>query len=328
MKKNQDVITDKLEPKKKQNQKIAEFLVDKLSSRGLELVKDCATFNLFVATKNKEKKKMVGSNACKNRFCPVCTWRKARKDALMISTMMQAIQAEEELEFLFLTLTTPNVGAGQLIDEINKFNDSFKKLMKRKQFQAINKGYVRKLEITYNKERDDYNPHFHVIIGVNKSYFTDKNYYLSQEQWLIHWRQVTGMIGVVNGHDEITQLHITKVRKGRGKNSQGTAINEVAKYSAKDTDMTQSKEVFDTLYSAMKGRQLITFNGIFKDYRKKFDQGELKQYMEQDKNDYFYMLQTKWNDLSKKFELFYHEMSDYEKAKYNGQKIIEIEVED
>ena len=46
---------------------------------------------------------------------------------------------------------------------------------------SVIKGYVRKLEITYNKERDDYNPHFHVLIAVNKSYFTDKNYYINQK---------------------------------------------------------------------------------------------------------------------------------------------------
>ena len=39
---------------------------------------------------------------------------------------------------------------------------------------------ARKLEITYNKERDDYHPHFHVLITVNKSYFTDKDYYISR----------------------------------------------------------------------------------------------------------------------------------------------------
>ena len=90
--------------------------------------------------------------------------------------------------------------------------------MERNRFKKISKGYVRKLEITYNKERNDYNPHFHVVIAVNKSYFTDKDYYISQSEWLENWRQVTGLTGITeNGHDEITQLSIKKLDKAMAK---------------------------------------------------------------------------------------------------------------
>uniref|UniRef100_UPI0015C32AD9 protein rep n=1 Tax=Staphylococcus hominis TaxID=1290 RepID=UPI0015C32AD9 len=63
----------------------------------------------FVTDKKFEKKKLYKSNPCKNRFCPVCAWRKARKDALGLSLMMQYIKQEEDKQFIFLTLTTPNV---------------------------------------------------------------------------------------------------------------------------------------------------------------------------------------------------------------------------
>ena len=84
-------------------------------------------------------------------------------------------------------------------------------MFKRKKVISATKGYVRKLEITYNKERDDYNPHFHVLIAVNKSYFTDKRYYISQKEWLNLWRDVTGI-------DEITQVHAQKSNRTTTKN--------------------------------------------------------------------------------------------------------------
>lgn len=90
----------------------------------------------------------------------------------------------------------------ELENEIKRYNNSFRKLIKRKVGSVI-KGYVRKLEITYNKKRDDYNPHFHVLIAVNKSYFTDKRYYISQQEWLDLWRDVTGI-------SEITQVQVQK----------------------------------------------------------------------------------------------------------------------
>ncbi|WP_229839647.1 protein rep, partial [Sphingomonas glacialis] len=65
-------------------------------------------------------------------------------------------QQEESKSFIFLTLTTPNVTAEHLEGEIQKYNKSFKKMIERKKIKSIAKGYVRKLEVTYNAERDDY----------------------------------------------------------------------------------------------------------------------------------------------------------------------------
>nr|AAB80748.1 replication protein [Streptococcus thermophilus] len=234
---------------------------NRVPTRMHELMMGCGSYLEFIATVDKEKKKLVQAHFCKNRFCPLCAWRKARKDAMMLSIMMQAIAQEKQYEFLFMTLTTPNVKGNQLNEEINLFNQALSKLFRRKKVKAAIKGYVRKLEITYNKERDDYNPHFHLILAVNKSYFTNPRYYINQVEWLDLWRDVTGKTGVnPDGTDEITQLDIRKVKGFQ----QEKAVLEVAKYSAKDFEMTENQAVFDTFYFAMKGRQLITFNGVFK----------------------------------------------------------------
>lgn len=328
MTKNQDIITEKYEPKKIKNLELMEFMFDKISEKGIERMRECSTFNQFVATEDKTKKKMVASNPCKNRFCPICTYRKARKDGLMLSVLMKAIQEEKNQEFLFLTLTTPNVKADVLKAEIDRFNHAFHKLFRRKQIKKSIKGYVRKLELTYNKERDDYNPHFHVILSVNKSYFTDKDYYISHEKWLKNWRECTGLNGITeNGTDEITQLHIAKVRKGVGKNSEGSAISEIAKYSAKDSDMLLSEDVFDVFYRVLKGRQLLTFNGLFKEYKKKFENKELEKYFDKDDNEYIWKLLATWNNDLNKYEQLYELLSEDEFKEFNGKNIDEMEIE-
>lgn len=149
---------------------------------------------------------------------------------------MEYIVDEEDKDFLFLTLTAPTVPADQLEDEIKKFNVSFKKMFERKELKSIVKGYIRKLEVTYDgdefitkdmyKKRlsyydkrglkfgDDnpnfnkYHPHFHVLIAVNKSYFTDKNYYLSRDRWLELWQEATGDYS-------ITQVDIRKFKHNK-----------------------------------------------------------------------------------------------------------------
>lgn len=305
---------DKYTEKKQRNQVFQKFIERHVREGQMYLIKDCNTFLSFVADKTLEKKKLYKSNLCKNRFCPVCAWRKARKDALGLSLMMQYIKQEEQKEFLFLTLTTPNVKSDDLESEIKHYNQSFRRLSNRKKFKSIAKGYVRKLEVTYNQKRDDYNPHFHVLIVVNKSYFTDKRYYISQKEWLNLWRDVTG-------NDEITQVHVQKIKQNNNKE-----LYEMAKYSGKDSDYLINQKVFDTFYKSLKGKQILVYSGLFKEARKKLKNGDLDYLKEVDPTEYIYQIFYHWNQ--KEYlasEIF--DLTEEEKSKINHQMIDEIDEE-
>ena len=272
--KRQDIMV-KHTKKKRKNGVLAYFMEKLVSERTvsentLKLIKECNTFMMMVADESLEKKKQHKGNSCKNRFCPICAWKKARKDALALSVMMAYLKQEEKKEFIFLTLTAPNVPAEELNDEIKHYNQSFQRLMQRKEVKTVVKGYARKLEITYNEERDDYHPHFHVLIAVNKSYFTDTKQYISRDRWLELWQQVTK-------NPSITQVDVRKVRNGRD-----DKVYEIAKYSAKDSDYLQNQNVFEVFYNALKGKRLIVFSGLFKEAMTKFKDGDLDGYKEKD----------------------------------------------
>src|SRR5699024_7672319 len=158
----------------------------------------------MVGDKTMEKTKLHRSSNCENRYWPGCAWKKSRKNALNISILMQHMKDTEAKEFLFLTLPAPNVTGEELEDESKHYDQSFQRLMQRKADKQAVKGYVRKLEVTYNKDREDYHPHFHVILAVNKSYFTDKNYYINRDRWLELWQQSTK-------NSLITQVDIRRV---------------------------------------------------------------------------------------------------------------------
>ncbi|EJN0062464.1 protein rep [Staphylococcus aureus] len=269
---------EKYTEKKQRNQVFQKFIKRHIGENQMDLVEDCNTFLSFVADKTLEKQKLYKANSCKNRFCPVCAWRKARKDALGLSLMMQYIKQQENKEFIFLTLTTPNVMCEELENEIKRYNNSFRKLIKRKKVGSVIKGYVRKLEITYNKKRDDYNPHFHVLIAVNKSYFTDKRYYISQQEWLDLWRDVTGI-------SEITQVQVQKIRQNNNKE-----LYEMAKYSGKDSDYLINQKVFDAFYKSLKGKQVLVYSGLFKEAKKKLKNGDLDYLKEIDPTEYIYQI--------------------------------------
>lgn len=280
----------------------------------LELVKECNTFMMMVADESMENKKQHKGNSCKNRFYPICAWKKSKKDALALSVMMAYLKKEEHKDFIFLTLTAPNVPADELDDEIKRYNHAFKKLMERQEVKKIVKGYARKLEITYNEERNDYHPHFHVLIAVNKSYFTNTKQYIRRDRWLELWKQVTK-------NPLITQVDVRKVRQG-----ENDKVYEIAKYSAKESDYLVSQEVFEVFYRALKGKRLIVYSGLFKEAMTKFKNGELEGYKEKDMTNYVYAIMYNWGD-KKYLELEKRLLTDDEMKEVNGQMVNEKDVD-
>lgn len=274
---------EKYTQKKLRNQLLHTLISPHVSETTLLNIKECNTFMLFVADKTLEHKKLHGANSCKHRFCPLCAWRKARKDALRISILMQYLRAEENKEFIFLTLTAPNVKADELNDEIKHYNQSFQRLMQRKEVKAAVKGYIRKFEVTYNKDRDDYHPHFHVILAVNKSYFNKPSVYIKRDRWLELWQQSTK-------NPLITQVDIRRVKHTDNKKE----VSEIAKYSAKDSDYLQDKTVFDTFYKTLTGKRLIVYSGLFKDANKLYENKKLEHYKELDLIQYIYQIFYHW----------------------------------
>lgn len=329
-------ILEKYTPKKDLVRKLSEYAKGVFTHKTLERVKSCGDFMQHLTNLEMNAKKVHRSNSCGNRFCPLCTWNKAKKDAIMLSVLMQAIREQEEQEFIFLTLTAPNIKGEHLKSEIDRFNHAFNKLFKRKNVISVINGYVRKLEVTYNQERfitkqmykraknyydkrnlkegdnnpnyDTYHPHFHVILSVNKSYFTDTKVYINQSKWLEMWRDCMN-------DESITQVDIRKVRSSE--KSEYGAVLEVAKYSAKSNELYASQSVFEIFYRALKGRQLLTFNGLFKDYVKKYKNGELDKYKKQDENEYTHLLTSVWQ--TSKYENMLRELTVEEFEEYNQQ---------
>ena len=343
--KNQETkidILNKCTDKRLKNPKFSEYIKPFLSENMNLRVVDCGTFLELLGDFEMENKKLHKSNFCKNRFCPMCSWRLACKDSLEISILMEHLNCEENKEFIFLTLTTPNVKGDSLEEEIRKYNKAFEKLMKRKEVRTVVKGYIRKLEVTYQKEKyitkelwkrkkgyyekkglsigdlepnyDTCNPHFHVVIAVNKSYFTDKDYYISRVRWLELWQLSTG-------DKSITQVDVRKAKSNNHKE-----VYELAKYSAKDSDYLVSRPVFEIFYKALKGKQVLVFSGLFKDAHKMYKLGELDIYKKQSDIEYVYKLYYNWykNEYENTKCI---ELTEEEKVKINKKLVDEIEID-
>ncbi|RIM06393.1 protein rep [Staphylococcus chromogenes] len=307
---------EKYTQKKLRNQLLQTLIGKHVSDKSFERIKECNTFLFMVADKTMEKTKLHRSNNCDNRFCPICAWKKSRKNALKISVLMQYLREEEKKEFVFLTLTAPNVKADELDDEIKHYNKSFQRLMQRKEVKSVVKGYVRKLEVTYNKERDDYHPHFHVILAVNKSYFTDTKAYIARDRWLELWQKSTK-------NNLITQVDVRKVKATDNKKE----VSEIAKYSAKDSDYLQNEKVFDAFYNTLSGKRLIVYSGLFKDASKMYENKELEKYKEIDPTQYIFQLFYHWGQ-TEYIQTEQKLMSEKMQKEVNNQMLDEENIEE
>ncbi|MFR4003511.1 MAG: protein rep [Romboutsia timonensis] len=312
-------ILQKCTSKKLKNPKFTSYIAPFISKTVKERCESCGDLTIFLADFEMKNKKLHKASFCGNRFCPMCSWRMSCKDSLKISILMEHLRKEENKEFIFLTLTAPNVKEDKLEEEIKHYNKSFKKLMGRKEVKSIVKGYIRKLEVTYNsdmssKSYDTYHPHFHVVIAVNKTYFKKSDLYINQQRWLELWQEATG-------NSSITQVDVRKSKSNNLKE-----VYELAKYSAKDTDYLVSRPVFNVFYRALKGKQFIVFSGLFKDANTMYENGELDCYKVRDEIEYVYMMCYQWK--KREYEnTSIRELTEEERKQFNKDLLDVIEVD-
>lgn len=330
-------LLDKYTPKKDLNRKAAVYMGKHLSIKSVVRFETCSNYMSHLTNSDMSERRLHRSNSCGNRFCPICTWKKAKKDAIKLSIIMEAIKEIEAKEFLFLTLTAPNCTGEELASEIDRFNHAVSKLFRRRNVARVVKGYIRKLEVTtdqekyitdelYNSKKRDYfdrrglkvgdpnpqyntyNPHVHIIVVVNKNYF--KKDFISREEWLSMWQDCMN-------DQTITQVHVSKVRESE--KSKTKAMLEIAKYSAKGSDLYHSEAVFDTFYIALKKRQLLSYSGLCSDYSKKFEKGELDRFKKQDETVYTHLLKSIWNN--SKYENGLRELTPEEFEEFNKRAL-------
>ena len=276
-------------------------------------VKHCGTILTFKEFIDNSLK-LHSANFCKIRLCPMCTWRRSLKVFGQVSKIMDYFESNFGYRYIFLTLTVENVSSDLLSNELDILFKSFELLVKRKEFKNISKGWFRCLEITHNWEKDNYHPHFHLIIAVNKSYFKKSDQYITHNQWVKLWQSCLKV-----NYIPIVDVRTLKPDINNSKNYK-TSIAEVAKYAVKYNDYiltvkdqknkdlknyfdNKTDEVVKTLDKVLQNRRLIAFGGKFKEIHKKLN---LDNSLDKDlintgnedliRNDLSYTLITyKWN---------------------------------
>jgi Replication protein len=115
------------------------------------------------------------SRYCRHRWCRICN---RIRTGLLINGYAPALEGMRDKQFL--TLTIPNVPGKELRITIKKMIATVRGIQeyRRQKLKLPGINCIRKLECTYNAEKNNYHPHFHFIIDG----LTEANYLL--EAWL------------------------------------------------------------------------------------------------------------------------------------------------
>ena len=255
--------------KKLESLKYAEYL-KVLEMKKAFKVQDCAETLTF--TKNADgKPTLYQCWFCRSRLCPLCNWRRARKNAAQLDMVLrEAVKQHPEAQFLFLTLTTKNTVNGQeLKEELRKITYVLRqKVLHRKKIKDVLLGYVRSTEVTVNPDDGSYHQHMHVLLMVNNSYFSP-DHYMKQAEWTALWKEKMQL-------DYTPIVHVQKVKpQAKGKEALRSAAAETAKYQTKSKDYLskdrsdqENIQVVKDLEFALKGTRAIAYAGVLKDIHK------------------------------------------------------------
>lgn len=216
-------------------------------------------------------KKLYRTYFCRNRLCPMCQWRRSLKLFSQVSKITDYLNEQNneqnnQVRYLFITLTQKNCEGANLKIEFDKINTAFAKLVDKTKhvatatkFKQSMLGYIKSTEVTYNSKTNTYHPHLHVIFAVKEDYFNFKSSnYISKNNWRAIWAELLGV-------DYLPQVNVQAIKQAR----QQKAVAELAKYPAKITNILdlpqqQAVQVVADLTIFCYKRRFVAFGGIFK----------------------------------------------------------------
>lgn len=257
--------------KKLDNLTYADYL-EVLNFKKAHNVRDCGEFLEFVRTKE-GRLKLYRTWFCHSRLCPLCAWRYSIKNTYEVSKILDTAKAlNEDIEFLFLTLTVKNVDLKALKSTIKTVHKAFNRMVQYKRVANVVQGYIRSTEITINQQTDQAHPHIHAVLVVPRGYARRKQLkrYIDVSEWQALWRKALKV-----DYDPVVNIQKIKARKRKGKKTEKSelaAAKETAKYQVKSSDYITGDRQRDLLYienleQALANTRQFGFGGVLKEIR-------------------------------------------------------------
>ena len=220
---------------------------------------------------------------CKDKLCPICAWRRSRKNGQIMRTVMsEFVNTYPTARYLHITLSAKNCKGQSLSDGFKELSEAWNRLKKYKKVDQNLLGFIRGTEVTYNAKRDDFNQHLHVLLAVKSTYFKNGDNYIKQSEWRELWQRALKV-------DYLPVVHVQVIKEKETKEddfqdldlkiSKGLfySILEVCKYPLKPLslpeDFSHAKkiEVLSHLVVGLYRKRQMGFGGEIKRIKRELE---------------------------------------------------------
>lgn len=151
--------------KKAANIKLSKKMYAAGFKRRAYLMEHCGDYIMFGKCEDCGNIEVQHANLCRDRLCPICSWRLSRK---LFAEMCQTLCYIRDLDYYsagFLTLTVKNCKVEELAATLKEMSEAWHRLWaSNRVLKQLVAGWARSVEITYNKRTNTFHPHYHVII--------------------------------------------------------------------------------------------------------------------------------------------------------------------
>lgn len=209
-------------------------VADRLESAGYPdraaRMRECSRVIATRSCPNGHTHRVVEAFFCRDRACPVCAWRLARRSAGRLCAALSDVGGRA----LLLTLTLRSCAAADLRGTIRDLLRSWSRFARRSRVTRAFDGWFRALEVTYNPDTKLWHPHLHAILHVADpaAYFREgSGVYITHSEIIELWRSAARL-------DYAPSVDIRAVRSWK-------AALEVAKYATKSADILSLTESAD-----------------------------------------------------------------------------------
>lgn len=241
---------------------------DRVSSCGnfVEFALECDRLGIPL---DSSKTHLINANFCKDRLCPLCSWRRSLKNFESLSKIVSI--AKKDYKFKLLTLTIKNCDFGGLSAAFDQLLKGWYTLSKSHYFKKHINGYFRSLEVTVGRDGKSWHPHLHVLCAIQRG---------CDDFW--DNREIRDLWADALGIDDSEYRRSLQVKyelpRYRQRIDSGCStplvhsILEVSKYvvKSKDVGCISDKELRE-LFFALKSRRLFSFGGCLKDIAASLD---------------------------------------------------------
>ncbi|EDX73127.1 Replication protein [Coleofasciculus chthonoplastes PCC 7420] len=192
---------------------------------------------------------------CRCPRCPLCQWAKVGKWRAKFFQGLRRLYLENEVNVIFVTLTSRNCCIKGLRDELELMASAFNRLLSSLRRSGVVVGYIKALEVTWSLSQfGDTHPHYHVMFFLSGGRFP--RWLLDDMEWSRMWARSL----------QVDYQPVCKAKFCRSGDLK--SILELVKYCVKPSDLSSDPDWLYDLTDQLYKKRSLTVGGIVSQYVK------------------------------------------------------------